>query len=329
VPKIIHFEETEWDMLAEYISDAMDELYESYSLFLDQAMGPVRQRVAELHTAVIELSARLLKGEHDLSWLPKHTFVVLSQIQGHAASLLEDLDSNEAPPDSELEAMENSLDSMIDTYDDIKEMIDTAMHNFRRSNLTVVRGGKDQDDENLWHIIQFSVSGAEVWRRVQIDGGCTLKKLHRIIQTGLDWKDSYPNRFIAEKSGSMERKQLDEKTRIADLCRQGISEMLYEYGAKWTVKVILLSSYKPAKDEAPRFVAGAGAAPPEAVSGPLRFRRILAALETGSNMEKQAALHELGSDFVPGLFEMDRCNQLLNSAYQAANGTPADYGLEK
>jgi hypothetical protein len=91
--------------------------------------------------------------------------------------------------------------------------------------------------------------------------------------------------------------------------------MLYEYGAKWTVKVILLSSYKPAKDEAPRFVAGAGAAPPEAVSGPLRFRRILAALETGSAMEKQAALHELGSDFVPGLFEMNRYNQLLNSAY--------------
>jgi hypothetical protein len=313
-PPVIRFEESEWNTLADYITEAMDELGERYSLFLDQAMGPVRQRVAELHTAVIELAARLQKGEHDLSWLPRHTFIVLSQIQGHAASLLEDLDSSEAPPESELEAMENSLDSMIDTYDDVKEMIDNAMHNFRRNNLVVVRGGKD-DAEGAWNIIQFSVSGVDVWRRLQVDGKCTLEKLRRMIQIGLDWKDSYASRFISEKNGSMERKQMEEKTRIVDLAKQGISEMLYEYGSKWTVKVILLSSYKPAKDEVVRFVAGAGAAPPEAVSGPLRFRRILAALETGSDMEKRAALHELGSDFVPGFFDMDRYNQILNSAY--------------
>jgi hypothetical protein len=314
-PTAIHFEEAEWNLLADYTADAMDELGERYSLFLDQAMGPVRQRVAELHTAVIELAARLQKGEPDLSWLPRHTFIVLSQIQSHAASLLEDLDSSEAPPDSELEAMENSLDSMIDTFDEIKEMINSAMNNFRRNNLVLIHGGKNETEDS-WNIIQYSVSGADVWRRVQIDGRCTLEKLQSIIHIGLDWKDSYASRFVTEKSGSMERRQLEEKTSIADLVKQGISEMLYEYGSKWAVKVIILSSYKPAAEETMRFVAGAGTPPPEAVSGPVRFRRILAALETGSDMEKQAALHELGPDFVPGLFEMDRYNQILGSIHQ-------------
>jgi hypothetical protein len=314
-PPVINLEENEWDTLAEYISGVMDESAERYSLFLDQAMGPIRQRVGELHTAVIELSASLQKGETDQSWLPKHTFIILSQIQGHAASLLEDLDSDEAPPESELEAMENSLDSMIDTYDDIKELINDAMNNFRRNNLLVVRGGGKEDSGGTWRIIQISISGTEVWRRAQISGGCTLEDLHRIIQTGMNWKNSYRYRFSSEKNGGTERKQLDEKTKITELGGQSITEMLYEYGAKWTAKVIILSSYQPAKNEVTRFVAGAGAAPPETVSGPLRFRRILSFLENGSNMEKQAALHELGPDFVPGLFDIDKCNRSLNSAY--------------
>jgi hypothetical protein len=314
-PPVIHLEEAEWDMLADYIADALDEIGGRYSLFLDQAMGPTRQRVGELHTAVIELSAKLQKGEIDHAWLPKHTFIVLSQIQGHAASLLEDLDSDEAPPESELEAIENSLDSMIETYDDIKELIDDAMHNFRRNNLLVVRGGKDAVSEGAWRIMQISVSGADVWRRILVPGDCTLEDLHRIIQICLDWKNSSPYRFVAEGFGSGGKKNPDVKTKIITLCDQGISELLYEYGLKWTVKVMVLSPYQPEKDEMMRCVAGTGAAPPEAVAGPLRFRKILGALENGSDTEKQAALHELGPDFVPGLFNMELCNQQIAAIY--------------
>jgi hypothetical protein len=81
--------------------------------------------------------------------------------------------------------------------------------------------------------------------------------------------------------------------------------------------VIFLSPYQPGKEEVIRCVAGEGVAPPEAVGGPLRFRKILSILEGGSDMEKQAALHELGPDFVPGLFHMDKCNRDMNSEYAA------------
>lgn len=315
IPPVIHIEKAEWNVLADYISAAMEEMGERYSIFVDQSTGPIRQRVGELHTAVIELSTRLQKGEVDQSWLPKHTFIVLSQIQGHAASLLEDLDSDETPPDSELEAMDNSLDSMIETYGDIKELIDDARDNFRRNNLLVVRGGKNETAGDSWRIIQISVGGTDVWRRAQVPGNCGLEELHRLIQTSLGWKNSYPHHFSSENSGSAGRKQLDEKIKIGELGGQGITEMLYEYGTKWNLRVIVLSSYQGGKDEAMRCVAGAGAAPPETIGGPLRFRKILTALESGSDMEKQAALHELGPDFVPGLFDMEKCNHDLNSPF--------------
>jgi hypothetical protein len=319
IPPVIHLEEADWDLLADYVSDAMQELGKSYTLFADQPMGPIRQRVCEVHTAVIDLSTRLQKGDIDPSWLPKHTFIVLSQIQGHAAGILEDLDSDEAPPPSDLEAMDNSLDSMIETYEDIKELIEDALDNFRKNNLSVVRSVASGEDG--WRTVQISVSGTEVWRRALIPESCTLEELGRLIQICLNWKNGSRGRFSCENSGTSDgedrggRKTQDDKTRIAELCDRGINEMLYEYGTKWTVRIIILSPYQSGKDEAIRCVAGAGASPPELISGPLRYRKILSALESGSDMEKQAALHELGSDFVADLFDMEKCNKNLKSLY--------------
>ena len=139
VPSSCNIDEADWEHLGNYIADTLDELKSTYSLFTDKAIGPIRQRVGELHTAVVDLTARLQGGGIDPSWLPKHTYVILSQIQGHAAGILEDLDTGEVPPETELEAMDNSLDSMIETYEDIKELIDDALDNFRQNNISVVK----------------------------------------------------------------------------------------------------------------------------------------------------------------------------------------------
>jgi hypothetical protein len=317
VPPVIHLEEGEWDFLADYISDALDEFHGAYTLFTDQGMGPIRQRVGELHTAVIDLSVRLYKGDIDRSWLPKHTFIVLSQIQGHAAGLLEDLDTDEPPPETELEAMDNTLDSMVETYEDIKELIGDALDSFRRNNLSVVRPVRAGDPgDNAWRTVQISVGGVDVWRRAAVPGSCRLEELHRIIQIILDWEDNFMHRFSIElQDGMPGRKTLDGKMRIEDLTAQGTAELAYEYGTKWTVRIIILSRYEAGPEETIRCVAGAGAPPPELIEGPLRFRKILSALEKGSDSEKQAARHEVGVNFDPGLFEMERYNRNLNCQY--------------
>jgi hypothetical protein len=315
VPPAIHLKEAEWNMLADYITDTIEELDGNYTVFLDQGMGPIRQRVGELHNAVVELAARLQKGDIDSSWLPRHTFIMLSQIQGHAASLLEDLDTDVAPPDSELEAMDNSLDSMIETFGEIKEAINDAMNNFRQSNLTLIHNGKDNTLRDSWQAAQISIDGTDVWRRVLVPGNQRLEDLHRIIQICLEWKNSYRHRFYTAAPGGLDRNNLDDKIKIWEICNQGVSELQYEYGTKWNIKVIFLSPYQPGKEETIRCVAGEGTAPPEVIGGPLRFCKILGILEKGNDMEKQAALHELGPDFVPGLFDMEKCNREFTSAY--------------
>jgi hypothetical protein len=312
VPPVVHLEEAEWDAIADYISDGMEEFFKDYSLFLDQGAGPVRQRVAELHTAVIELSARLQSGEIEPAWLPRHTFIVLSQIQGHAAALLEDLAFDESPAEADIAAMDNSLDSMIDTYNDIKELINSAMDNFRRSSLTVIHGGKSSGQ--LWRMIQISITGLDVWRRAIVSHECTMEELHKLIQIGMNWRSDLRFRFCCETPDGG-KEYLHDKIKLGDIDFRGKKELIYEYGSKWNVKIIIMSSYQPAKDDVMRFVAGEGTAPPEQVDGPRHFRRLIDSLETGGITERQSASHELGADFVPGVFDIDKMNRSLRAAF--------------
>jgi len=310
-PPIVKPTRAEIERLIDFMDDNLQTIAESYSLFLDQGMGPIRKRVAELHTAVVELAAKLQKGETETSWLPRHTFIILSQIQGHAASLLEDLAFDDPPPQPELEAMDNSLDSMIETFSDVKELIENAMNNFRRNNFTLIRGGKNKTAAETWRVIQFSISGTDVWRRALVPEVCTMAELHQLIQAGMGWKNIYDYRFFQESPNNGEKRHFHETTLLGETFSQARLEFLYEYGTKWTVKIIVMSSHPPQKDNAMCFIAGANAAPPETVDGPLRFRRLLNLLEGGSSAEKKTARQELGADFSPGLFNMKKCNKSL------------------
>ena len=215
IPPVINIDEADWAVVAEFIADCFEEIRNNYSLFLDQGIASIRQRVAELHTAVIDLSTSLQKSEIEPSWMPKHTFIVLSQIQGHAAGLLEDLAFDDFPPESELEIIDNSLDSMIETYGDIKELLDEAMNNFRRNNLIVVHGGKDKYTEGSWLVIQISICGTDIWRRALVPREYTLEELHFFLQAGFDWKNIYNYCFFCESS---DKQFFPDKMMIGDVC---------------------------------------------------------------------------------------------------------------
>jgi hypothetical protein len=94
-----------FDFIAAYICDALEDFENVYSIFTDQKIGPVRQQAAELHTEVIKFAAGLKKGGIDSSILPKHTFIVLSQIQIFASNVLEEIDMFETPKQEELNAI--------------------------------------------------------------------------------------------------------------------------------------------------------------------------------------------------------------------------------
>jgi hypothetical protein len=321
VPPSVVPDEYSWDYLAHYVGEVFAEYKSSYSLFADSAMGPIRQRMGELHTAVIDLIARLHKGDIGISWLPKHTYIILSQIQEHAAGVLEDLDVDEAPPAAELEAMDNSLDNMIETYEDMKELIEEALASFRRNNISVVKSHGKTSEHGEWWTVQISLGGTEVWRRIILPETYGLEDLHRVIQTLFDWNAMYDYRFILERStrtGSLaEDEVLAPDILLGDLPARGALALLYEYGSSWTVRITILSRYDAPEGELVRCVAGAGAAPPEGIDGPLRFRRFISALTKGTDAERHRALHDLGKNFDPDLFDMEAHNRRLAAeAYQ-------------
>jgi hypothetical protein len=224
---------------------------------------------------------------------------------------MEDLDSEESPPQAELEALDGSLDSMIETYDDLKELIDEALNSFRRNKFAVVRPGSESGIVNE-RLLQLSIGGIDIWRRIIVPGSCTLAELHRIIQTVFKWNNTQSYQFSAEKiQGSMA-----PNTSIEELETKSVIELLYEYGTKWTVKVMILSVYETRGSRSVRCVAGVGAAPPEFIDGPIKFRRVLAALENGNDMERLNARQKLGLEFIPGDFDMDACNRNLNTKFQ-------------
>jgi len=237
---------------------------------------------------------------------------VLSQIQGHAAALLEDLAFDESPAMEDIAAIDNSLDSMIDTYNDIKEMINSAMDNFRRSSFTLIHGGNTSGQ--LWRMIQISITGLDVWRRAIISHDCTLEDLHKLIQIGMNWKGELRFRFCCEMPDGG-KEYFHDKLKLQDVDFRGKKELIYEYGSKWIVKLIIMSSYQPAKDDVTRFVAGEGTAPPEQIEGPRHYRRLIALFETGGNAERQSASNELGSEFVPDAFDLDKTNRSLRDVF--------------
>ncbi|MDR2767162.1 MAG: plasmid pRiA4b ORF-3 family protein [Treponema sp.] len=328
------------EYLAGYVSDVWRELKMEYSPFVDGPMGSIRQRVAELHTAVVELAARIQKSDIDPSWLPNHTFVVLSQIQGHAASMLEDLDSNETPPSTELDAMENSADSMIETYEDIRDLINEALHSYRKSNFSLLK--KNAGAKDHWYTVQISLGGTGIWRRLVLPAANTLRELYVIIQNLFGWKDEAertdplteglnapgsgtqvpghgafepsphkeeaeaverPTRliegFFSAINAGPEEAKISKELTIGELRRQGTSEFLCEAGARWTVKIMILSLYQPHPGERISCVAGEGAAPPRFIDGPLRFRRFISALERD------------GGAYDPERFDLESCNKSI------------------
>jgi hypothetical protein len=219
---------------------------------------------------------------------------------------MEDLDSSETLSETELEALDISLDSMIETYEEVKELIDGALESFRRNRIAVIHSGSEMVTERL---LQLGIGGTDTWRRVIVPEDCSLGELHKIIQTVFGWHDAESYKFNADC-------QLDAKTLIKELEETSAVELLYEYGTKWNVRVIILSRQETPVQKRVRCVAGAGAAPPEFISGPVKYRRLLYALESGNDTERQGARQEVGPDFIPGEFDLDACNKLLGLVIQ-------------
>ncbi|MCX7655570.1 MAG: plasmid pRiA4b ORF-3 family protein [Treponemataceae bacterium] len=330
VPAPIQLEEQDLLFVFQYIQEVLLEIQRTYNPFADLPLATVRHSAAEFHTALIEQMARLSRSPIEMEWLPKHTFIVLSQLQFHTAHILEELDTDGGLLDVELESLEISLDGMLDTYQEVRQRIEEALEEGRKQRLSLVKPEKERFSlvkETSGSVVsavvfQASLRGTDVWRRFVVPRDCSLGLLHRILTILFDWSGKLWYSFVID--GMVYTEKPNEggctvhTTGIDYLLKENIRELVYDYGedSPWEIHLRMMYELTLSPEESPfQCLLGEKASPPEHIGGPLRFRRFLAALG-GSDTERRLARHELGDTFNPELFERERYNRQLETLMQ-------------
>jgi hypothetical protein len=194
------------------------------------------------------------------------------------------------------------------------------MNNFRHSNISLVTPQDNSESKALWRTVQISIGGTDIWRRLALSAATTLKELQMLIFALFAWSGNFQRLFTAPHGmGTQAILDMNKHIRLNEtlesLARDGVHEFTFEYNNYWTVKIINLSAYNAKDNETPHCVAGMGIAPDETLEGPLRFRRLLYALESGNMPEKNDAEKILGEDYMQLSFNIDQCNVMLRSLY--------------
>lgn len=164
-----------------------------------------------------------------------------------------------------------------------------------------------------------------IWRRVAVDGECSLGDLHLILQIVMGWTNSHLHEFrIADSRYSVcdptlydwGEDTLDEEAYTVEqvVPFTGV-EFLYEYdlGDSWEhlVKVKAISEPLPSVFY-PTCLAGERSCPPEDVGGNSGYAEFLEALADNDHPEHATNLVWIGGNFDPEYFPIDLVNRYLS-----------------
>ena len=164
-----------------------------------------------------------------------------------------------------------------------------------------------------------------IWRRVAVDGECSLGDLHLILQIVMGWTNSHLHEFrIADSRYSVcdptlydwGEDTLDEEAYTVEqvVPFTGV-EFLYEYdlGDSWEhlVKVKAISEPLPSVFY-PTCLAGERSCPPEDVGGNSGYAEFLETLADNDHPEHATNLVWIGGNFDPEYFPIDLVNRYLS-----------------
>jgi len=169
-------------------------------------------------------------------------------------------------------------------------------------------------------------SRPRIWRRVQVESGVTLDRLHDALQVVMGWTNSHLHGFRLHQPGQRgARRRLlpiesaDEKvTRLRDLLRRPKDWCVYDYdfGDSWEHEVLLeeaLPHSSPARY--PKVLAGRGACPPEDVGGLPGYYHFLKVIRDPKHPEHRDMMEWAGNDFDPVAFDAQEVNRAFHGGW--------------
>ncbi len=159
-----------------------------------------------------------------------------------------------------------------------------------------------------------------IWRRIQVSGDCTLRKLHHFIQAAMGWHSSHLhefekgiNRYMpldAEFSDMSDEALDDRRFKLRRILHEGDRlRYIYDFGDSWQ-HVIAVESVEPCniKGSWCEVLDGARACPPEDVGGVPGYLAFLHSLQQPQSEVASDALTWVGDNFDPELFDRHAAN---------------------
>ncbi|GAA1868118.1 plasmid pRiA4b ORF-3 family protein [Asanoa iriomotensis] len=160
----------------------------------------------------------------------------------------------------------------------------------------------------------------EVWRRVEVPGGYTLDRVHRVVQHAMGWQDYHLHSFevdgvqYGEPDPDGELAVRDELDVRLDAVAHKGTRLLYTYdfGDWWEHELLVEDVFVAEPDERyPRCVAGQRSCPPEDVGGAFGYAELLVALRDPAHPQHAHLRGWVGRGFDAEEFDAVRASTLL------------------
>ncbi|WP_321954406.1 plasmid pRiA4b ORF-3 family protein [Burkholderia cenocepacia] len=167
-----------------------------------------------------------------------------------------------------------------------------------------------------------------IWRRIEVEGTESLRKLHHILQAAFGWEDTHLHDFLIDGMtyamfevddvvdfADPDTTADDRKIRLQSVVSSG-SRFIYRYdfGDGWnhTVVVEKMETIESQPWGEAQVIDGARACPPEDVGGPSGYQTFLNTLSSEPDSEKAERYRNwIGPGFDAELFDLRAANAAL------------------
>ena len=165
-----------------------------------------------------------------------------------------------------------------------------------------------------------------VWRRIDVPGDITLRRLHDVLQLVMGWQDSHLHcfeihgvRYGFGDNEYDEDEREDDRVLLCDVAHHAGEEFRYEYdyGDDWQHRIVVEQIRRDVPPVAvPRLLDGARACPPEDCGGVYGYYELLEAIADPDHEEHDALLEWVGGRYDPEEYDVaahDRALALLRA----------------
>jgi hypothetical protein len=177
-------------------------------------------------------------------------------------------------------------------------------------------------DEPIYQLkVTLKDSRPPIWRRVQVPGGITLPRLHRVLQIVMGWEDYHLHQFkvggtcYGQPDPDFEDDMRNERSvKLSRIATHEQDRFIYEYdfGDSWEHQIVV-EKILPAEPGVryPRCITGQRACPPEDCGGVWGYDSFVEAVLDPDHPEHDEMLQWVGRPFDPEAFDVDEVNEAL------------------